>query len=383
MDEFDISMKLAMYAFQMKLPPEQLEAARGRFKPENVWGVFEEGDLQAQLTIIPLQLYVQGRALDMGGIAGVSSWPEHRRQGHVARLISHALEQMRARGQSVSCLAPFSFGFYRKYGYETYTEYKKYTVEAPMFPPRTASALHVTRISEEEIPQLSGIYERYASRYNGTLKRDEAWWKTSVLRRKKGNAAVCRRPDGEPAGYMLYEVADRLMTVHEMVFEDEEARRALWTFIANHDSMIDKAVLEAPMDDALPYLLPNPRIGQEVVPYFMARIVDAAAFAGQYAFAPGKEATRLTVELSDRHAEWNEGIWRLAVAPDGSGSLERENSGEAPRLACDINTWTALLMGYLRPLQLHGFGKLTGSPEAAARLEAIIPSRQTYLLDFF
>ncbi|MBW7459144.1 GNAT family N-acetyltransferase, partial [Paenibacillus sepulcri] len=297
-DDFDASVDLSQYAFQYSVTAEQREERRSRFKPEQVWGIFDHDKLEAQLTVIPLQLYIQGRVFEMGGIAGVSSWPEHRRRGNVALLIRHALLQMREKGRSISCLAPFSFGFYRKYGWETYTDYKKYTIETALFPQRVQVEGRVS-LEDADIPLLSRLYEAYASRYNGTLQRSEQWWKDSVLSRKKGYTAVYYRADGEAAGYLLYEIGQRVLTIHEMVYENEQGRQALWTYLASHDSMVEKAVLNAPMDDALPFLLSNPRIGQEIVPYFMARIVDTATFVKQYAFGASGSDTTLTLQLKD------------------------------------------------------------------------------------
>ena len=60
----------------------------------------------------------------MGGIAGVATWPENRRQGHVSTLLKHALQEMKSKGQTLSFLHPFSIPFYRKFGWELYAEYK-------------------------------------------------------------------------------------------------------------------------------------------------------------------------------------------------------------------------------------------------------------------
>ncbi|GAE05540.1 acetyltransferase, GNAT family [Paenibacillus sp. JCM 10914] len=66
-DEFDASTALSEYAFQYTMTPEQKEASRANFKPEQYWGIFDEEELQAKLTILPLRIYLQGRKLDMGG----------------------------------------------------------------------------------------------------------------------------------------------------------------------------------------------------------------------------------------------------------------------------------------------------------------------------
>ncbi|MCQ6561992.1 GNAT family N-acetyltransferase [Paenibacillus mendelii] len=383
-DDFDMRTELSMYAFQFSLTPEQLDEQRKHFKPENQWGAFEDGQLQAMYTLLPFQLYIQGRQMAMGGVAGVATFPEQRRKGHVAKLLSHALMEMKEKGQVVSCLAPFSFGFYRKYGWELYTDLKKYTILPSQFPPRVVTEGRVERVVPDSV-LLERVYEAFASRYNGTLVRTQNWWKHTVFTRKAGRTAVYYRPDGEPGGYLLYGIENRVLTVHEMVYLDETARQGLWTFLANHDSMVEKLILTAPVNDELPYMLPDPRIGQEIVPYFMARIVDAASFVDQYAFHATGASVRLKLQLIDPHAPWNEGVWTWAVSVDGQGSLTKSEleDGETVDAGCDIQALTAMLMGYQRPGALRRYGRLTGSAEAADILERVVPQGQTFLMDYF
>ncbi|MFB9757833.1 GNAT family N-acetyltransferase [Ectobacillus funiculus] len=182
--EFDERVELSMYAFQYELAAEEMTEVRSRFKPEETWGVFIQNRLAAQLTLIPLQIYLHGKTFSMGGIASVSTWPEFRRQGLVAHLLTHAMELMKENGQTISFLTPFAFDFYRKYGWETYIDYKRYEIETALLPKRKETGGHVEQRTGN-IELLSGIYEEYASRYNGTLRRTKEWWETLVLRRKK------------------------------------------------------------------------------------------------------------------------------------------------------------------------------------------------------
>ncbi|KAF6614761.1 sterol carrier protein domain-containing protein, partial [Paenibacillus sp. EKM208P] len=119
-------------------------------------------------------------------------------------------------------------------------------------------------------------------------------------------------------------IEDKQLNCDELVYENETARQALWTYFANHDSMITHGkFIYVPADDNLPFLLDDPRIQQETVPYFMGRIVDAAAFVERYPFEQVGEETRLTLNLTDRYAPWNEGVWRLTITTEGKGHLER------------------------------------------------------------
>ena len=152
--------------------------------------------------------------------------------------------------------------------------------------------------------------------------------------------------------------------------------------------MMTKVELNAPADDQLPFLMPDPRFAQERTTYFSARIVDAESFLAQYAFEARGDAEPLYLRISDRHAEWNEGIYRLSFTDDGvNASVTKLPEAEAPAqealLSCSIQTLAALLLGYQKAGFMSRIGRLGGTDEQIARLGKAIPQRTTYLMDFF
>ncbi|MWC28350.1 GNAT family N-acetyltransferase [Paenibacillus sp. MMS18-CY102] len=387
-EHYEDSLDLSSFAFQMPLTEEERATRRSQFRPEEKWGAFEGDKLLAQLTLLPLNVYINGKAFAMGGLAGVSTWPEYRRQGLVSQLLCHSLETMRQAGQTISMLHPFEFSFYRKFGWELYTEYRKYTIPTALMPRRQQTSGTIERLAAADADRLAAVYEPYAARYNGTLSRTEEWWTNRIFVRKKGQAALYIAENGQAQGYVLYDVKDMKMTVNELVYWNEEARRALWTFLSNHDSMVKEVVVWAPSDDDLPYLLDNPRIQQEVIPYFMARIVDVEAFINQYAFTSTGCAHEWIIQLTDPHAPWNEGSFVIRVDADGRAQASRLSTGHPQTMQengmqCDIPTLTAMLLGYKRPTRLNQVGKLTGAAAEIQKLEQIIPISQTFLYDFF
>ena len=393
-NDFDKHLELSEYAFQYALDDEKREHARKRFKPEKWLACFQDDRLLSQMHLIDLDMYIQGVPLAMGGVASVSTWPEARRKGLVADMLVRALELMKERGQTISALAPFSFGFYRKYGWEMYAERKSYVIPTAKLPRRQDVPGSVRRVQAlEHLDELDAMYTAYAARYNGTLKRTTDWWKNVTLSHKNEHSAIYYTDAGEPGGYLRYRIQDREMTIVEWVYVNEQAFRGLWSFVGQHDSMLERVKLIAPPDDPLPYLLDDPRVTHEVVPYFMARIVDVAPFIGLYAFSPNAarpEKTELLLEVQDTYAPWNEGIWRLSVGRDGLGELvrladERESadSGGTAKLTCGINDLTAMLLGHIQPAALHAHGRIGGDSAAAEELSSLIPRRSTYLMDFF
>lgn len=383
-EEFEASLTLSEYAFQYKMSGEARESAKRRFRPERVWGAFEGNQLEAKFSLLPLEIYVQGEPVRMGGIAGVATWPENRRQGLVARLLTHALEHMNQEGITVSCLHPFFVPFYRKFGWEVYCDQKKYRIPVDKLPAKETVPGKIVR-DVEDVELLDRLYQKYAAAYNGTLRRDKEWWAQSVLEADEHNV-VFFAESGEPEGYILYKVEKREFTINELVYRTEQARRALWTFVANHDSMIDAvSITFVPANDILPYLLPDPRgVKQETHPYFMARIVNIQSFAQRLRFTASGSAERWTIGLADRHAPWNNGTWECRIDEEGQSVWTRlESGGEAPELSCDIGAMTAMLLGYKRPAELYRFGILTGDASAAECLERRVPQAATALFDFF
>jgi len=398
-EEIAQSLDLSEYAFQYILPEEERRKRIETDRPEHTWGCFVGGRLAAQLRILPLAVYVNGRRLAMGGIASVATWPEYRRGGMVAALIRNALKVMKEAGQTISLLAPFSFAFYRKYGWETCVDRKKYTIETGHLPKIAARDSLSAEVCGADAALLGPVYEKWASRFNATLSRDPGWWEDRIFGRRKGRIVVFRNQGGEPVGYIQYKVENREFFVHEWVTLNHDAALAMWRFIGNHDSMIDRVVMWAPERDRFPSLADNPRFRQEIEPYFMARIVDVEAFLKlcpllkkdeRPAGLASDEPIRLLLKVRDEHAPWNDGLFRWTIGPDGAGFAEKladgrpeEAGSHLPRLECDIQTLSSLLVGYHTVRYLRETGRLQGDPAAAEALAAVIPARETWLADFF
>ncbi|MDO3413391.1 GNAT family N-acetyltransferase [Saccharibacillus sp. CPCC 101409] len=386
--EFESSLELSQYAFLYKIGEREKELRRLNFADEPVWGVFEENELCAQLMLLPFEVYIHGRRIEMGGIASVSTWPEKRRQGMVSELLRRALEEMKDHGQLLSYLHPFSVSFYRKYGWELFTDYRKYSIPVDKLPSRQEVPGRVVR-GIRDIDVMKTVYDQAITKYNGPLTRSGTWWEQRVL----GPApytAVYYSASNEPQGYVLYAIEDGRWITREMFWLNEEARQGLWTFIGNHDSRIKEVRWNAPADDPLSLLLDDPLVKQEAEPYFMARIVDAAAFVSSYPFvATGEEKQAWTLRIEDRDAPWNAGFWNLTVQPGGQASLESlplPSGGDEELVAdicIDIGILTSMLLGYRRPVLLQAYGLIETSPQIAAVLERLIPYGTCFLADHF
>ena len=377
--EMPLSRELIHFAFKYE-GDQPLVVCRA----EDTWGFFIDGELASNIVILPLETFIQGETHKVGVVAGVASWPEYRKSGTIRKLMIHGLGVMRDNGQTVSYLGPFSYPFYRRFGYEMMYAYKSYTVKAACVPDWRGNG-KVRRVGPD-IPLLNGIYERYAVRYNGMMKRSEERWNTSIFRRRPGQIAVYFNGNDEPTGYMIYQYAGTTLKVHEMVFLDRDARCGLWEFIRKQDSMYENVMFTAPADDPFTFLIDNPKgVETKLVTHLMARIVDVRGYLEKYRFEPAAAGERFVLHVSDEHAPWNEGSFELRIGENGIPEVRQLQAAErdiAGELACDIKTLSTMMMGYQTPTFLYELGRLAGDGEDARRLEAAIPKRTPYYIDF-
>ncbi|RFB18063.1 GNAT family N-acetyltransferase [Bacillus sp. HNG] len=373
-DRFMDSVRLSEYAFQYKVSEEQQEAIFKKLKKHQIYGIYENTLLAAKFHLIPLTTYVGEQSFKMGGIAGVATYPEYRRRGYVKELLTYALDTMKKQGFTVSMLHPFDVSFYRKYGWELFSNRLKTVFQRSdlvMLKPVEGSVKRYL-FENVNLDELKMIYRQYGSQFSGMLVREDEWWKSVV---DDLHIAIYYDASEQPIGYILYESKDNKMTVEEFVAIDFEARRGLWNFICQHDSMISELEMITYEKEPLFFALKKQKtVKREVLPYFMVRIVDVESFLKEYKFA-GNETLRL--QISDPFASWNEKTFLVK-----EGEVRVVNATEGA-LKLSINALSVALFGHKRPTELLAAGMIEGADQDIEAFEKMIPNRDAYMYDFF
>ncbi|MGM8211287.1 GNAT family N-acetyltransferase [Virgibacillus sp. W0430] len=377
---------LSQFAFQKELTKEELQKKEAEAERHTIWGWMVEGKLAGKLHLIPLSVYVNGKAFEMGGISSVATWPEYRRQGIAKELLQKALTHMKENGQMISYLHPFSVSFYRKYGWDITFSEKHYTVPIVNLKRKWNGEGYIRSIdAKENIALLHTLYTQYAKEYNGMLVRDEKWWEQRVLTDDRYHTAVAFDSEGNPKGYIIFRVKNNIFTVKEIVHTGLNSRKLLCEFIANHDSMADEVTLTVPENDNLPLLVDEPTFTQKISPYFMARIVDVYSFLKQYPFEnnPELEGKIVCLTVHDRFLSENSRTYELRWN-DGHVSMDViQSKATTEGIHCNVEVLSALLLNYKRPAELLEVGLLKGNKEQIDILEVAIPDVQSHFADFF
>lgn len=359
---------------------EIIRAKRPVLKRSDVIGWFNGDKLVSQLAIYPCHVNIHGKAYKMGGLTGVGTYPEYANMGLMKDLIADALRRMREHGQFISYLYPYSIPYYRRKGWEIISEQLTFVVKDSQLPSPVQVPGFVERLPVNH-PDVLLTYDEYAKVNHGAMYRDKVDWEEYWRWEDEDEriAAVYYDAAGHPAGYLLYWLADDILHIKDMIYQTQEARNGLWNFISAHHSMIDEVRGNLFRNDPIAFLLDDSQITETLEPYYMARVVDVAAFLRDYPFA--KKARAICFDITDPLAEWNNGPFCVEWQKNGRHSVTREHKGHVAKM--DIQTFTALMMSFRRPSYFHEIQRLEAEGRMLTILENIIPSQKPYFSDYF
>lgn len=383
--------------------PEQARRRRSHLRMEELRGLFVDGELRAALRLIDMPLWFGAAPVASGGLSAVATPPEFRRQGYIGRLLRATLEEIRGRGWPLSALYPFSFPFYKRYGWEHVVDNVNYTCPIERLPtsPTTGTWQPITLstdfnrdpetggVTDEDVAALMGVYDAWVVGRNGPMVRDARWWrmqKLAVGRDHRPDAYLWRDATGEPRAYVIYAFENltsewhRRLQVWDWAALDPAALRAVLQFLRNHDSQAAEVRLAVPESTRFLALFDNPEFKVEVEAGLMLRLVDVPAALAARRYPPAVQAS-VTLAVSDHLLDWNNTTVTL-TAGGGTGTVER--TGAAPGLSLDVRALARLYSGYLTPAEAAALDLLTvHDPAALAAATALFAGPRPAIFDFF
>lgn len=363
---------------------QEKEIIRAKFptmEKADVLGWFDGDTLVSQVAVYPMQVRVYGRTYAMGGLTGVGTYPEYSNMGLMHKLLEQALKNMRARGQLISYLYPYSIPYYRRKGWELVSDKISYVIKDYQLPANRQVPGEIRRVKTDS-DELKQAYARYAQRTHGAVLRDELAWNEYWLWDPDDiMAAIYYNEKDEPDGYLVYWIANEVFHIKDMIFINEAARAGLWNFVSAHFSMINQVEGSTYTDEPLAFLLEDADITETISPYYMARIVDFPAFIANFPFKPDTADRVWRFNMTDPIMECNQGNFQLYISKDGRGEAIRVPEPCQDQIS--IQTMTTMLMGYKRPDYLARIGRLIASEETIDMLEDAIEQQTPYISDYF
>ena len=384
---FEDAYQLNVYAFHFKETEDSKERLFNELAYGQVLGSFSDDRLTSALIIFPFEVYYHGNVLKMGGIGNVTSYPEVRGKGSVRQLMERALKEMKDQGTVLSYLSPFSYHFYRKFGYEVAFEKRQYNISPDSFGSFKIPEKTVERVVwKEQKEAVKDIYDQKMKDAVGPVKRDDWIWENRIMNSEEKKLALYRDETGAPKGYLSYEFSGEHQAhfkINELHALTGQAEKALWEYIGTHAAGFNAFEYTARSDQRLTHLFREADLNPKIVSSMMARIVDMENFLKQFPFRQ-TENQEFWLEVTDDTAEWNAGLFKLSMS-DGNiqvSSVEQPED-KSRYLKASIQTWTQLFMQFKKAADLQFEGTLLSSEDAARALQDCLPEGVPELHDFF
>ncbi|MEU6072251.1 GNAT family N-acetyltransferase [Micromonospora sp. NPDC047074] len=385
------SFALGAYAFEASpRSAARAEEFRGYLpynKGNRTLVVEEGGTTLAAASAIPMRQNLRGEVLPMAGVAGVSSHPLARRQGHVRTLLHQLLDEMRDEGHQLSALYPFRPSFYARFGY----------VGLPK--PRTVafSPADLGELLAADLPGEVG-WGRIGDGYQGWRAFTERClnerhgfaifpsYRDVGLRDRDEHWLLTARSGGKVTGAVLYRIDDHggTLVADDLLATDPVARMLMLQFFGRHVDQVERITVQVAADELPELWLTDlavhveARVARPSAAAPMARLLSVDALAGLPA-GPGRVRVELT---GDR---WLAGSYLL----DGTtGTLEliggtAATAGSPPAATLTAAGVSALAYGVLDPVEvgLRGLGEVPA--DAATELRRLFPRQVPYVVADF
>ena len=285
-------------------------------------------------------------------IGGVGTEPVYRRAGHVREIFGQIFREARERGWVVSHLHPFSFAYYRQFGYERVCDHLivEFPVEKLDFLLRSAAGFEKAK-TEEQFGEAAAVYNAFSAGRMAMPRRINLA-RYPAGKPEDGTVYLHRGADGRADAYLTLTVRKEfyvnhmrngVLTVKEFAYTDPRELRALLGFLRMFEGEVDAVRFDnmamAPeIDFTLRHYM---HTTYQIVPDIMARVLDTETLlrANDYP----REAGAFTLRVSDPCAV-AAGTWRVRYE-DGEAAVERLRDDAPCDIACDVTALPPLLYG--------------------------------------
>ena len=346
-DEFEPWTRAEARAYGNRLAADP-NVLRQNFDLDRSVAVFEDGAIVGGSHSHRLEMSVPGGTAVLAGVANVAVQPTHRRRGIMTQMMLHQLNDFHQRGESLAGLFCSESSIYGRYGYGVGTLHETWSLErqhnAYARPYETPG--RIVFVDPADIgKKLPEVFRRGTEGRAGVFQRSAFRWERDSQAREHqeggpGGLFYAAYMEGDQIdGYANYRTGGGVVVVHELMSTTREASAALWRFCFDTDLMRTTEAVKRPLDDALPWMLADPRRLQRYVrDGLWLRLVDvAAALELRTYMEPG----RLVLEVKDDCCPWNQRRFELEASPEGAVCHPTEAS---PHLTLSV---AALASAYL------------------------------------
>ena len=361
------------------------------YPPDWSWGVFDKGKLVSAMVEINYLMRFDQHSVPMSGIAGVGTLPEARKGGLVRAIFQKLFLEAYERGVVFSSLCPFSYGYYRQFGYEVACARNRITIPIREFSHLKIKGEFTQIFPGDDCSSLAEIHKIYIDKLNHGICRDfwpdDMAWKYFSKNDPYSTGIhlfLWRNEEGESRGYIKYEVQkkndDYMVSVTELVFKDRDALYGILSIFGVLGAQIKTFQWLMPSFlNPLDFISADSDMEQQIILRDMTRVINVKTALEKMRRPRGEG--EYVIEVDDNMIAANKGKFLVEYGPEGSRvSLSQRK----PDISCDLPVFSQLITGY-RTLENALITKQSGLEVSGNRetLYRVFTQRPQHLTEYF
>ena len=366
--------------------PEEFED----YKEYTCWGAKQENKLLSSLQTLPYTIRMNGKDVSMAGIGGVITLPEARGNGYVSQIMNKVLPDLYDSGVMFSVLYPFSYEYYRKFGYEMCFIRNNVTIDISLFSSYNYPKTIKEYKPEGSITPFETIYKTFCENRNFAIVRDENAWKKLLKRdpyKKFEFTYLYHNNKNEATAYILYKCDydhsnGNSIEIEELCWKEPAGLLGIFGFLGKLSSEYARVKWNVPSNLDVFTMFPDAYdVTWNRKSHGMCRIVNVLEALKTLSAPEG--TGKVIIDVNDSSLNINTGKYcvewfdnKLIV------DVEKEKSDTEPSISTSIHTLTQLVTGYLTPEEA-AYKKDTVIFDSYAELIKLFPRRNLYIKESF
>ncbi len=338
----------------------QAEASGEKEREDTSWGLFDDaGKMMSAIVTSPKKLMFEGEAIHCDELHMVGSLPENRGAGSIRSMMEIVLRHFKEQGDPFAILIPFSFAFYRKFGFELAQYELSQKAQIGQFASFSCDYRIRQVSSQVDADQVRALHEAFTRWKNlAEVKEDKDWV-------YKGNGEFGERDwwfgDKQQYTYLFQDDTgkDRAyltfvfnhgpqgpfigsMEVLDAAFDSPEALRNLFGFIYGMRAKITDVKFTFPRELDLALLLPEcDDVERKLGGHLMGRVLNIEKVLMMLRHPAGQGTYR--IHIDDKFLAENTGTYEVSFV-DGHAESVRKVQAEAD-LVVTVETFLQLAIG--------------------------------------
>ena len=328
-------------AFNFSVDVDQL---KNELLDEDSYGAFSDDNetLMAQVVAKDYSSYIYGKEFGTLGIAGVSTYPQFRRNGCIREIMKELFSMSAANGWTISYLYPFSFDYYRQFGYERAFQQKSIKIPLKSLSKLERYSDAVLYDSKKLLPDLVQAYKSFAQNYNGMLVRsDYREWSFEPYK-SLNYTYIFYDENKTPDGYINFKVNSNCIVINEMAYGSKQTLKNVFGFLRMYDGQYNEVLINnIDLFSGLENYIGEFRgVSYGVYDGPMVRILNVKEYLKRI-ICPNENFT-IIIKINDKFIDSNDKTFKIVCE---NNILNIDITDELPDVECNISTFSIIATG--------------------------------------